>query len=115
MPYHVYVIALKSEFGTTAKARRANPGFLPGRRCYYVGYTSRTPGRRYIQHMAGGLSQKGHNLASKVVHKFGVFPQGLKPEIFEVYNPIRTKAEAEKVEKWLAEKLRKEGHCVWQN
>ena len=113
--YHVYVIALKPAFVATAKARKANPGYIPGRGCYYVGYTSKSPQRRYMQHLAGGQSKKGHNIFSKVVFEFGIYPGGLRPDLYEAYNPIKSKVKAMKVEEALANKLRNEGHCVWQN
>lgn len=115
MPYHVYVIALKSAFAYSSKARKQNPGYRPGKNCYYVGYTSKSPQRRYIQHMTKGTSQKGHNISSKVVFDYGIFPSGLRAEIYNQYNHISTKEQAMKMEKALANKLRMAGHCVWQN
>ena len=115
MPYHVYVIALKPSFIATTKARKANPGYIPGKNCYYVGYTSKSPPRRYMQHLAGGQSKKGHNIFSKVVFEYGIYPNGLRPELYAHLNPIRSKAKALIAEKFLANQLRSAGHCVWQN
>ncbi|MDX1684572.1 MAG: hypothetical protein R3275_05000 [Saprospiraceae bacterium] len=114
MPYHVYVIALDPAFATTSKARRSNPGYRPGKGCYYVGYTSKLPERRYIQHLAAGRSKKGHNLSSRVVFKYGIYPNGLRPQFYESHNPISTKRKAIEMEEALARKLRIQGHCVWQ-
>jgi predicted GIY-YIG superfamily endonuclease len=114
MPYSVYVIALRSEFAVTAKARKTNPGYLPGKRCYYVGYTSKPVMRRYIQHISGTRNEKGP-LFSRVVKKYGIYPNGLRPGHYQKYNPIATKEEAMKQEVALANKLRSKGHCVWQN
>ncbi len=112
--FYVYVIGLKIEFSKTKKAREANPNFNPEKKCYYVGYTSKTPEQRYQQHITGFVNKKGHKLSSKVVEKFGYKRNGLRPRQYEKYNPIQTQEEAMKMEEVLANKLRKRGHCVWQ-
>ena len=114
--YYVYVIGLKPEFTKTKKAKKHNPHFLPGpnKRCYYVGYTSKTPEERYHQHITRYINKKGYNLSSSVVYKYGYSKNGLRPEHYEKYNPIDSKTEAEKLEIYLADRLRKKGHCVYQ-
>ncbi len=114
--YYVYVIGLKPEFAQTKKAKKQNPNFLPGlnKRCYYVGYTSKTPEERYKQHITEYVNKKGHKISSSVVVKYGYSKNGLRPSQYEKYNPIDSKSEAEKLEVYLAMMLRKKGHCVYQ-
>lgn len=114
--YYVYVIRLKPEFAKTKKAKKHNPNFLPGpnKRCYYVGYTSKSPEVRHHQHITQYINKKGYNLSSSVVYKYGYSKNGLRPEQYEKYNPIDSKTEAEKLEMYLADRLRKKGHCVYQ-
>ena len=114
--YYVYVIGLKPEFAQTKKAKKQNPNFLPGlnKRCYYVGYTSKTPEERYKQHITEYVNKKGHKISSSVVVKYGYTKNGLRPSQYDRYNPIDSKIEAEKLEVYLAIRLRKKGHCVYQ-
>ena len=114
--YYVYVIGLKPEFAQTKKAKKQNPNFLPGlnMQCYYVGYTSKTPEERYKQHITEYVNKKGHKISSSVVVKYGYSKNGLRPSQYEKYNPIDSKIEAEKLEVYLAMRLRKMGHCVYQ-
>ena len=116
--YYVYVIGLKPEYSETKKAKRDNPNFNPkaaNSRCYYVGYSSKTPEERYKQHIEGHISKKGFNLSSATVQKFGYKELGLRYKKFNKYNPINTKEKAMKVERELADRLRRKGHCVCQN
>ena len=114
--YNVYVIGLKPEFAKDKKAKKHNPNFVPGpnKRCYYVGSTSLTPEERYKQHITEHVNKKGHKISSPIVVKYGYKKNGLRPKQYKKYNPIATKSEAEKIEKKLAERLRKKGHCVYQ-
>ena len=114
--YYVYVIGLKPEFAQSKKAKKHNPNFVigPNKRCYYVGYTSKTPEKRYKQHITEYVNKKGHKISSSVVVKYGYKKNGLRPMQYEKYNPIDSKSEAEKLEVYLAMRLRKMGHCVYQ-
>ena len=114
--YNVYVIGLKPEFATTKKAKQQNPEFKPGlyKKCYYVGYSSKTPEERYHQHITGYINKKGHNISSPVVFKYGYKKDGLRRRKYRNYNPISTQEEAMKIEVELAEELRKNGHCIYQ-
>jgi len=38
----------------------------------------------------------------------------LRPDLFEAYNPIPTRADALEIEVWLADRLRSKGFAVWQ-
>ena len=80
----------------------------PGKGYVYVGQTSKSPEQRLQEHLTGAISTKGHNLASRVVRKFGVdLNYGLMTQ--KIY---LTKKQAEKAERRLAERLRTQGYLV---
>jgi len=114
--YNVYVIGLKPAFAKTKAAKKQNPNYVPYKnsRCYYVGYTSKTPEERYEQHITGYINEKGHKVYSPKVFKYGYKRNGLRPRQYKKYNPIKSLEEAKKVEFELAEKLRAKGHCAYQ-
>ena len=80
----------------------------PGKGYVYVGQTSKTPERRLTEHLTGARSNKDINLASKVVQRFGKdLNYALMPE--RIY---LTKRQAERAERRLAERLRRQGYVV---
>ncbi len=105
MPYNVYVIELDKAVLSSKKFREKNPLLKPRLSCYYVGQTTHDPETRFEQHKAGYK-------ANRFVRKYGV---RLVPRRFRKFNPIEKRKDAERVEQWLAEKLRKKGHGVWSN
>ena len=111
MSYHVYVIELDKEFAESKRAIEANPLRNPDKPCVYVGYTSKTPEKRFKEHMSGARNKKGP-IYSKVVYKYGVC---LRPGLYEKYNPISIQKQAMEAEVLLAERLRKRRYTVWQN
>ena len=111
MPYYVYIIEIDKEFGDTRKAKQANPQANPDKPCIYIGSTSKKPEERFNEHMIGKRNNKGP-IYSKVVYKFGI---RLRPRLYEKCNPLKTRAEAEMMEKELTEKFRKRGYTVWSN
>ncbi|MGO4919014.1 GIY-YIG nuclease family protein [Maribacter spongiicola] len=111
--YSIYVIELsKKVFTENRKFREANPQFNGVLECLYVGMTSKTPKERFDQHKNGSLSKKGHNLSSKIVQKYGLYLRG---SLFNHIDPIKTKAEALKMEEQLALELRRKKYAVWFN
>jgi len=113
MPYQIYVIELnKKVFTESAKFRNANPQFNGVLECLYVGMTSKTPKDRFEQHKTGYINAKGHKLSSNIVQKYGSY---LRPSLYNHIGPIRTKAEALKMEKQLALELRRKRYAVWFN
>jgi len=70
MPYNVYVIQLKKEVLEEKKFQKANPEYIEGKPCYYVGYTSHSPEERAIIHRDALRSKKGHPLYSKLCYKY---------------------------------------------
>lgn len=105
MPYYVYVIELGKEIIKSKKFRKRNPNLNPKRTCYYVGQTCHDPEVRFKQHKTGYK-------ANHFVKKYGL---RLSRRKFKKYNPIKTREEAETIERKLTEKLRKKGHGVWSN
>jgi len=100
--YSLYVIEISDERGP-----RLNPKY-PN---VYVGQTALTPEARFAQHRAGYK-------ASRYLWKGGKgrgqwLGLWLKPRLYGRYNPIETRAEAERLEAWLAEHLRHKGYTVF--
>jgi len=111
--YRIYVIELsKKVFTENAKFREANPQFNGVLECLYVGMTSKTPKERFKQHKTGFRNKKGHKLSSTIVEKYGLYLRG---SLTEHIPPIKTRAEALKMEKQLALELRRKRYAVWFN
>ena len=103
--YYIYVIELDPVVADHQKFRQKNPRYIKGNGCVYVGQTSRKPELRFEQHKEGYKSNTFAN-------RFGL---NLVPEFYEKYNPIPTRRDAEELEKYIAEKLKKQGYGVWFN
>lgn len=114
MTYKVYVVELsKKVFTENAKFRAANPQFNGVLQCLYVGMTSKAPAERFTQHKTGFINSRGHNLAARIVQKYGTY---LRPSLYENINltPM-TRPQALLMEKKLALDLRRQGYAVWFN
>ena len=105
MAYNVYVIELDKEVISSKKFRMKNPNMNPRKACFYVGQTTHDPEIRFKQHKAGYKS-------NRFAKKYGI---RLVPKIFTKFNPIVRRKEAERIEQWIADKLREKGHGVWSN
>jgi hypothetical protein len=103
--YHIYVIELDPRVLKARKVKDENPEYVEGMQCLYVGQTARTPEERFEQHKEGYKS-------NKYTKKYGL---RLRPDLYERYNPIRTRERAEEMEEKLAAKLRTRGYAVWFN
>jgi hypothetical protein len=86
--YYVYVVEL------------AKPA---GKRAVYVGQSALFPAERFSQHLTGYK-------AASVVRRFG---SHLRPDLFQPFNPIPTRADAEAMEARLAERLSAQGYRVY--
>ena len=100
---NLYIITLHPDVLDRDEFRQANPGYIEGMPCVYVGLTIHRPGDRYEQHKAGYRSSKyprlyGIELAMELMEGFDA--EGLKD----------TEREAA-----LADWLRDQGFAVWQN
>ena len=123
MPYYVYVIELDEAVRKIARFAERNPDMLPYGRCFYVGQSIHEPECRYRQHKEcfgdeiefvcicpvrrGRFTKR---LSNNFARKFG---HRLHREAYEDLNPIRTRAQAEKMEEELAKTLQADGHGVW--
>ena len=103
--YFVYVIELDEKVAELQKFRKKNPMFIKGNGCFYIGQSIRKPELRFEQHKEGYK-------ANKYAKKFGL---RLRPELYEKYNPIPTRKDAEEIETMLGKKLRKKGVGIWFN
>ena len=110
--YYVYVIGLKKEVLKNRKFRDANPDYDAGKPCYYVGYTSKLPHDRALEHQHAKRKTNGHPLFSRMAHRYF---DGLRHRKYQHLNPVETQEEAKALEKATAERLRHRGFGVWWN
>ena len=103
--YYVYVIELDQVVADKRKFRIKNTKYIWGNNCVYVGQTTRKPLLRFEQHKEGYKS-------NKYAKHYGL---KLRPDLYEEYNPIPTRKDAEEIEEMLAEELRNQGFGVWFN
>jgi hypothetical protein len=101
--YHVYVIELSRDVLLERRFRDANPAYIDGKPCVYVGMTGLDPDVRFDKHKAGIQS-------NRYVRDFGL---RLRPDLYEVYNPMPYDG-ARDMEVELAIDLREAGYGVWQ-
>ena len=101
--YAVYVIELDPEVLDDRRFAAANPDYVPGKPCVYVGMTGIRPVDRFLQHRTGYR-------ANRYARRFGLW---LKNRLMK-RNPM-TRAEAQSWEVELARRLRNRGYAVWQN
>ncbi len=100
----VYVIRLEATVLKDRRFRAANPGYVKGSPCVYVGATGLSPEKRFVNHMSG-------HKANWYAQNYG---EVLLPELFVHLNPM-TRQRALATEIALADELRQEGFAVWQN
>ena len=113
LEYRIYVIELsKKVFTENRKFREANPQFNGVLECLYVGMTSKTAKERFLQHKSGYRNKKGYKLSSNIVEKYGSY---LRPSLYNHISPLKTRAEALKMEETLALELRRQRYAVWFN
>ena len=105
MKYYVYVIELEVKVAGLRKFRLKNPKYIKGNDCVYVGQSSKKPEIRFEQHKEGYKS-------NKYAKHYGL---KLRPDLYEKYNPIPTRKDAEEIEVMLGENLRNQGYGVWFN
>jgi len=100
---NLYVITLDPEVLWIKEFRQANPGYVEGMPCLYVGITIHEPGDRFEQHKAGYRS-------SKYPRKYGI---ELALDLIEGFD-AEGLSDDEK-EAALADWLRDQGCAVWQH
>ena len=101
--YHVYVIELSKDVLLESKFKKANPSYILGKPCVYVGMTGLDPDLRFDKHKAGIQ-------ANRFVKQYGV---RLLPGLYELYNPMLYD-DALNMEVELAIDFREAGFGVWQ-
>jgi hypothetical protein len=101
--HHVYVVELSRDVLYESRFKKANPDYIPGKPCVYVGMTGLNPDTRFDKHKAGIQS-------NRYVQVYGL---RLMPELYEVYNPMPYHGACE-MEVELAIGLREAGYGVWQ-
>ena len=99
----LYIITLHPDVLESRDFRAANPCYIEGMPCVYVGITIHEPGDRYEQHKTGYRS-------SKYPRKYGV---ELALELMDGFD--ETGISEEEREPALAGWLRGQGYAVWQN
>ena len=102
--HFVYIIELENGVLNESKFKKANPNYVTGKPCVYVGMTGLDPDVRFDQHKAGIKT-------NKYAMKYGM---RLLPEIYERLNPMPY-GDAQYIEVDLAIRLRESGYGVWQN
>ena len=103
--YFVYVIELDPKVAGLRKFREKNPNYIKGNGCVYIGQTAKNPKLRFEQHKEGYKS-------NRYAKYYGV---KLRPDIYDKYNPIPTRKDAEQLEEYLSKELRGKGIGVWFN
>lgn len=101
--YHVYVIELSKDVLYEGRLKKANPCYIAGKPCIYVGMTGLDPDVRFDKHKTGIQS-------NRFVKEFGL---RLLPELYELYNPL-SYDDARDLEVELAIDFREAGYGVWQ-
>jgi hypothetical protein len=101
--HHVYVIELSKDVLNEARFRKANPGYITGKPCIYVGMTGLDPDVRFDKHKAGIQS-------NRFAKDYGL---RLLPELYALYNPLSYE-HARDLEVELAIDFREAGYGVWQ-
>ena len=101
---NVYVIRLDEAVLKNRRFRAANPDYVKGSPCVYVGATGLSPEERFANHKSG-------HKANWYARTYG---DALFPELFRHLNPM-TYQRALATEIAVAEELRQEGFAVWQN
>ena len=100
---NLYVITLDPAVLELREFRAANPGYVEGMPCVYVGITIHAPGDRFEQHMAGYRS-------SKYPRRYGV---ELALDLIDGFD--KTGLAEDDWEPALADWLRDQGCAVWQH
>ncbi len=101
--HNVYVVRLDEAVLESKRFVEANPEYLPGEPCVYVGMTGLSPEERFENHKAGIR-------ACHYVRDHGLY---LMHAEFDHLNPMPYR-EAAAMERSLARLLRAKGYAVWQ-
>lgn len=100
--HHVYVIDLEKSVLDDNRFSTANPQYVDGKPCVYVGMTGLTPDERFQKHKAGHKANSYVRLHGRFIRRRDCSG----PMAYE-------EAVAEEVA--TADRLRTRGYAVWQN
>lgn len=100
----LYLIELDPRAAWDAAFMAANPHYVTGMMCFYVGSTSLAPSDRFDQHITGSKN------ASRIAHRYGT---QLRMDLVPASKPLPRKW-ALKAEARLARDLRAKGFGAWQ-
>lgn len=101
--YRVYVIELSEDVLSEPRFKKANPSYVAGKPCVYVGMTGLDPDVRFDKHKAGIQ-------ANRFVKDYGLH---LLPELYELYGTM-SYDDARTLEVELTIDFREGGYGVWQ-
>lgn len=102
--YYIYVIRLNKEVVNRKSFMAANPDYVQGQPCVYVGMTGLDPDTRFDKHKAGIK-------ANRFARDYG---ENLMPEIVDDLVQPMSYEDAKYLEVDTAIRLRKLGFAVWQ-
>jgi hypothetical protein len=103
-PRIIYVLELSSDAAADPAFAIANPQYVPGMPCCYVGSSSQTAEQRFRDHLVG------HN-ASRLAHLYAI---KLRYDLMPDQKPT-PRDRAVREEKSLARALRSKGFGIWQH
>ena len=98
-----YVIQLNESVTLDPAFMRKNPGYVPGRPCFYVGMTSEDIAERFLQHFHGTKN------VSRIAHTFGL---RLRMDLVTRREPVRRTWALER-EVRITKQLRLQGYGAW--
>jgi hypothetical protein len=104
--FRLYVIRLRASVLRSRSFRKANPRYVAGKPCVYVGSTAKTPEQRFTVHMTDRVKGSGK------VRKYG---ECLLKWAYQDLPIFYSREKAEEAEAKYADELRKRGWGVWQN
>ena len=109
--YYIYVIRLDDSILRLKKFRDANPDYISGKPCAYVGQSYKKPDIRFKEHISG-YRKDGKKRFSTKAKRYG---KNLCRKQFKKENDagIYGRQNALKMEAKKAEELRAKGWAVW--
>jgi hypothetical protein len=75
--YHVYVVELSKDVLYEGRFKKANPGYVAGKPCVYVGMTGLDPDVRFDKHKRHPVQPVREGIGLRLL-----------PELYELYNPM---------------------------
>ena len=130
--HHIYALTLHNDVTSHDWFIEANPNYVDGNECLYVGMTSHLPkcrasqhqfchvgdweGKKYSCYCGEKLEKKACSIGTRgsgKIRKYNTYL--LRKKLFRQHNPQIDKQASEDAESSLAEDLRKLGYGVWTN